>query len=158
MNVLNLCCYHYNGSQKLPNKHFTLNFAYHFTLNFAYWVIFYAFLLCADFFQNQLFQNTIRLSNSLGPNCLQRSSADDTSRQRVNSPIFLCWKCCLLIIVMSASYIQMHSRMFFILEADTMSLVKSVIKGAVWYGCIWFADFFHYADNLKRIIIWPKGS
>ena len=58
-------------------------------------------MLCADFFQNQLFgknsfRNTIRMSNSLdpdqarqnvrpdlGPNCLQRLSADDTSRLRV---------------------------------------------------------------------------
>ena len=53
------------------------------------------FLSCADFFQNQLFQkkfsNTIRVSNSLdpdqaqyfvgpdlGPNCVQKFSADDT--------------------------------------------------------------------------------
>ena len=57
-----------------------------------------AFLLSAEFFQNQLFRknslmNTIRVSNSfnpdqtlhfvgpgLGPNCLQKLSADDTSR------------------------------------------------------------------------------
>ena len=57
----------------------------------------------ADFFQNQLisktsFKNTIRLSNTLdpdqarhfvvpdlGPNCLQRLSADGASRQRVNN-------------------------------------------------------------------------
>ena len=63
--------------------------------NFAY------FLTSADFFHNQLFQKffqeygTIRVSNSLdpdqarhfvgpdlGPNYLQRLSADDTSRQR----------------------------------------------------------------------------
>ena len=55
-------------------------------------------LLSADFFQNQLFlknsfRNTIRVSNSLepdqarhfvgpdlGPNCLQRLSADDSQR------------------------------------------------------------------------------
>ena len=58
------------------------------------------FLLYADFFQNQLFRknsfrNNIKASNSLypdqtqhfvrpdlGPNCLQRLSADDTTRQR----------------------------------------------------------------------------
>ena len=52
---------------------------------FAYWVIFHAFLSSTDFFQNQLFRNTIRASNSLDPdqdrhsvdpdlgsNCLQR--------------------------------------------------------------------------------------
>ena len=52
-------------------------------------------LSSADFFQNS-FWNTIRVSNSLnpdqarhfvwpdlGPNCLQRLAADDTSRQRV---------------------------------------------------------------------------
>ena len=56
------------------------------------------FLPSADFFQNKLFEkksfrNTIRMSNSLdlirpddglGPNCLPRSSADDSGRQRVN--------------------------------------------------------------------------
>ena len=59
------------------------------------------FTLHADFFQNQLFtknsfRNTIRIPNSLdpdqarhfvgpglGPNCLERSSADGTSGQRV---------------------------------------------------------------------------
>ena len=64
---------------------------------FAYWGIF-----CDDFFQNKLFsknssRNTISVSNSLGPdqarrfvgpdlgpNCLQRLSADDTSIQRAN--------------------------------------------------------------------------
>ena len=58
-------------------------------------------LSSADFFQNELFsknsfKNTIRVSKSLdpdqarysvgpdlGPNCLQRLSADDTSRQIV---------------------------------------------------------------------------
>ena len=50
------------------------------------------FVIC-DFFQNQpfwknSFRNTMKVSNSLeigpdlGPNCLQRLSADDTSRQR----------------------------------------------------------------------------
>ena len=66
---------------------------------FAYWVIFHAFLSPADFFfQNQhfrktSFRNIIRVSNSLDPDqaqryigsdlgltCLQRLSADDTSR------------------------------------------------------------------------------
>ena len=73
---------------------------------FAYWVILNTFLSSADFFQNQLFRkflsgipfrNTIRASNSLdpdqarhfvwsdlGPNCVQRLLADNTSRQRVN--------------------------------------------------------------------------
>ena len=54
------------------------------------------FLSSADFFQNQLFRKTIRVSNSLdpdqgrhivgsdlGPNCLQKLSA----RQRVNSDL-----------------------------------------------------------------------
>ena len=59
---------------------------------------FAGFLLAADLFQNQLFRkksfrNTIRVSNSLdpdqvrcfvepdlGPNCLQKLSADNTSR------------------------------------------------------------------------------
>ena len=69
---------------------------------FAFWVIFRPFFLSsAGFFfkttssQNS-FRNTIRVSSSLdpdqaryfvrpdvGPNCLQRLSADDTSRQRV---------------------------------------------------------------------------
>ena len=62
------------------------------------WKIVHAFLLSEIFFQNQLFQknsfrNTIRVSNSLdpdqarhivgpdlGPNCLQKFSADDTRR------------------------------------------------------------------------------
>ena len=61
--------------------------------------MFNAFLLPADFFfQNPLFRNTTRVSNSLdpeqaccfvrpdlGPNCLQRLSADDTRRQRVKT-------------------------------------------------------------------------
>ena len=69
---------------------------------FACWVIFHAFVSSADFFQNYFFRkksfrNTIRVSNSLdpdqarrfvgpdlGPKCLQRLSADDTSRQNVN--------------------------------------------------------------------------
>ena len=54
------------------------------------------FLSSADIFQNQLFQNTIRVSNSLDPdrahhfvgpdldvNCMQRLSIDDTSRHIV---------------------------------------------------------------------------
>ena len=63
---------------------------------FASWDIFHEFLssaAAADLFQNQLFRNTIRVSNSLdpdqarhfvgpdlGPNCLQRLLADDTRR------------------------------------------------------------------------------
>ena len=52
------------------------------------------------FFQNQLFRSTIRVSNrsdsaqaqqnvgpDLGPNCLQKLSADDTSRQRVKTTL-----------------------------------------------------------------------
>ena len=60
------------------------------------------FLSSADFFSNThfskySFRNTIRVPNSLdpdharrfvgpdlGPNCLQKSSVDDTSRQKVN--------------------------------------------------------------------------
>ena len=72
--------------------------------------ILHALLSSADFFQNQpfrkkFFRNTIKVSTildpdqvrhsvgpDLGPNCLQRLSADDTSRQRVNSykPDFSC--------------------------------------------------------------------
>ena len=66
--------------------------------NFASWEILHALLLSADlfkikFFFNNSFRNTIRVSNSLepdqarrffgpdlGPNCLQKVSADDTSR------------------------------------------------------------------------------
>ena len=64
-------------------------------------VIFHAYLLSGDFsistFLKNTFKDTIRVSNSLdpdqarhfvghdpGPNCLQRSSADATSRQRAN--------------------------------------------------------------------------
>ena len=65
---------------------------------FAYWVVLLVFLSSADFFQNQLFRKILSgipsgVSNSLdpdqarqnvgpdlGPNCLQRLSADDTSR------------------------------------------------------------------------------
>ena len=67
---------------------------------FASWVILHAFLSSADFFQNQLLREILSqipsVSNcldpdqarhfvgpDLGPNCLQRLSADDTSRQRV---------------------------------------------------------------------------
>ena len=58
------------------------------------------FLSSADF-SKSFFWNTIRVSNSLdpdqarhyvrpdlGPNCLQRLSVDDTSRQRVKICIF----------------------------------------------------------------------
>ena len=54
------------------------------------------------FFQNIFFRNTIRVSNSfdpdqarhlvwpdLGPNYLQRLSADDTSRQSVNKHVII---------------------------------------------------------------------
>ena len=63
---------------------------------------FSCFLLSADFFQNQLFRKILSgipsVSNSLdpdqarqfvgpelGPNCLQKLSAEDISRQRVNT-------------------------------------------------------------------------
>ena len=61
------------------------------------------FLSSADFFFSKNFRNTIRVSNildpdyashfhfigpGLGPSCLQRLSADNTSRQRVR-PKFL---------------------------------------------------------------------
>ena len=67
---------------------------------FAYWEILDAFLSSADFFSKSTFSknslgNTIRVSNSLdpdlarhfgrpelGPNDLQRLSADDTNRQK----------------------------------------------------------------------------
>ena len=81
-----------------------------YSYHFACWVILHAFRLSSvDFFQNQVFrkkflQNAIRVSNSLdpdqarqnvapdlGPNCLQRYSADDTSRQRVNGSMFVCF-------------------------------------------------------------------
>ena len=61
--------------------------------NSAYWVILHASLSSADFFKinftkNSL-KNAIRVSNcfvvsDLGPNCLQRLSAEDISRQRVD--------------------------------------------------------------------------
>ena len=63
----------------------------------------------ADFFQNHFsknyFRNAIRASNSLdpdqaqfvesdlGPNCLQRLSADNKSRQRVKTYCILLIKC-----------------------------------------------------------------
>ena len=68
---------------------------------FAYWVILHDFLCFfkINFFQKNSFRNTIRVSNSsdpdqarhfvgpdLDPNCLQRLSAEDASRQRVNTP------------------------------------------------------------------------
>ena len=104
------------------------------------------FFVVCWFFQNQLFlknsfRNTFRVSNSLdpdqawrfvgpdlGPNCLQRLSADKTSRQRATNsstrffqwgqhyfkPLschnFLAWKCHLLFT--SAAYSQMHVRLF----------------------------------------------
>ena len=36
------------------------------------------------FFSKKNFRHTIRVSNNLDPNSLQRLSADDTSRQRAN--------------------------------------------------------------------------
>ena len=51
------------------------------------------FLSSADFFQNQMFRKIIsgtpsdsvkQFGPDLGPNCLQRLSADDTRRYRVN--------------------------------------------------------------------------
>ena len=76
------------------------------TLTLCPWVIFHVFLSSADFFfQNRLFlkkpfRNTISESNSLDPDqarqdvrpdldpkCLQKLSADDTMRQRVNKKI-----------------------------------------------------------------------
>ena len=65
--------------------------------NFAFWVILHAFLLSADFFLNSTFSEKpfhqyLRVSNSLdpdqdqcflGPNCLQRLSADNTSRLKL---------------------------------------------------------------------------
>ena len=68
----------------------------------AFWVILHAFLSSADFFSKSTFMknyftNTIRVSNSLdpdvarrfvgpdlGPDCLQRVSADDTGGQRAH--------------------------------------------------------------------------
>ena len=62
----------------------------------AYWVILHAFCPLLIFFSKKLFRNTIRVPNNLDPdqaqyfvgtdlgsNCLQRLSADGTSRQRV---------------------------------------------------------------------------
>ena len=85
----------------VPSHDIMVLLAYALTL--ACWVILHAFLSPADFFQNQLFQknsfrNTIRVLNSLnsdwarhsvgpdlGPNCLQRLSGKETSRQRFKS-------------------------------------------------------------------------
>ena len=71
---------------------------------FAYWVTFHAFLSSADFFKinfRKILSGIPSVSNNLdpdharhfvgpdlGPNCLQRLSADDTSRQRVKN--FIC--------------------------------------------------------------------
>ena len=56
-------------------------------VNSAFWILWHAFLPSADFFFKinffkKSFRNTIKVSNSLdlGPNCLQRLSADDTSK------------------------------------------------------------------------------
>ena len=68
----------------------------------AYWVIFHAFfrLLIFSVITKKIFKNTIRMSNSLGPdqarrfvgpdlglNCLPRLSADNTCGQRVNKSL-----------------------------------------------------------------------
>ena len=67
------------------------------TLNLTYWELYHVFWSSADFskltFLKNSFKNTIRMSNSLdpdqaqhfvgpdlGPNCLQKLSADDSSR------------------------------------------------------------------------------
>ena len=42
-----------------------LNYSRNILLLFVSWEIFHAFLSSADFFQNQLFRNTIKVSNSL---------------------------------------------------------------------------------------------
>ena len=74
---------------------------------FTFWVIFHAFLLSADFFLKINFKKNIsvtniRVSNSLdpdqaqrfvrpvlGPYCLPRLSAEDTSRQSFKTQIWL---------------------------------------------------------------------
>ena len=47
----------------------------------------HVFFMSADFFSKNSFRHTISVQNfvrgDLGPNCLQRLSVDDTSRQRV---------------------------------------------------------------------------
>ena len=71
---------------------------------FASWVILHAFLLSTDFFfSKNSFRNTISVSNrldpdqvlhfvgsDLGPNCLQKLSAEDTSRYKMKRliPLF----------------------------------------------------------------------
>ena len=50
--------------------------------------------------------------------------------------IFLSWKCCLLF--MPAAYIQVHFRLDFIIEANTMNPDQTAPKGAVWSGSILF--------------------
>ena len=73
---------------------------YHTSKHFVYWVTFACFFVVSllIFFQIQLskisFRNTIRVStgldpkcragSDLGPNCLQKLSADDTSKQNFN--------------------------------------------------------------------------
>ena len=66
---------------------------------FFYWVILHTFLLSVDLFLKiNFFEKTIRVSNSLNPdqarhfvrpdlvpNCLQRLSAEDNSRQKVKT-------------------------------------------------------------------------
>ena len=78
-------------------KH-NLLLSYKFIDSFAYWVFHHVFVvfLKISFFPKKYFRNITRVSNSLdpdharcfvspdlGPNCLQRLSADDSSRLRV---------------------------------------------------------------------------
>ena len=103
VNYLYMCCKGGNAQVKMTLCTFStgiteININSLFYL-FATCVIFLAFLSSAEFLQNQLFsknsrRNTIRVSNNLdpdqaqhfvnpdlGPICLQRLSADNTSRQ-----------------------------------------------------------------------------
>ena len=110
------------------------------------WEIFYAFLSSADFFQNHFFSknsfmNTIGVSNSLdldqawhfvrpglGPNCLQRLSADDTSRQRVIT--LQKW-----MPVSSVDYLSKHF-------------------GPRTLGLIWIQTVWHSDRVPERIVFW----
>ena len=100
------------------------------------------------FFSKNSFRNTIRVSNSLdpdqpptfvwpglGPNCLQKSSADDTRRQRVDSypaNIFMFWK------MLSAYYVcciySNVPKTTFIMKANTMDPDQTVpLRGSlIW--------------------------
>ena len=86
------------GDKNIFNFCWVISFMYHTSFYLFAWEFSHAFLSSADFFSNQFFQNynfrsTTRVSNSLeldqaecfvrpdlGPNCLQRISADDTWR------------------------------------------------------------------------------